>query len=205
MLCARPKAIEHRPVVRSNTTGAPPKARLSITEQEQWPMNTGQIEIIMLLDCSTEEHIGTLPMGLEIEPNSFAIAADARCILIGAISLESQTKSDSLHEGNLKIQRGTHSVPCSFIDAAKMFGSDLPKVRIIDAGVASFEDIDQFVIPRTGDLGLIVEATLDLPKVWVAGLNRNHKDGLLKLIAMEAAAGALQPVHSALRTYQQTL
>jgi hypothetical protein len=192
MLCARPKDIEHRPVVRSNTTGAPPKARLSITKQEQWPMNTDQIEIIMLLDRSTEEHIGTLPMGLESEPNSFAIAADARCILIGAISLESQTKSGSLHESNLKIQRGTHSVPCSFIDAAKMFGSDLPRVRIIDASVASFEDMNQFVIPRTGDLGLIVEATLDLPTVGIEGLKGNHEDSLLKLIAMETAAAAFQ-------------
>jgi hypothetical protein len=154
-------------------------------------VNIVQIEIVLLLDSSGEAKVNGAPIRVEGEPNSFAIAADEDCVVIGAISLQSQT--DSLGGGNLKIQRGTYSLPCSFIDVVELFGSDFSKLRLIDANVASFEGTNQFVIPRTGGRGLVVEAKVDLPNVAVRGLNGEYNDGLLKLIAIEAATGASQP------------
>ena len=69
------------------------------------------------------------------------------------------------------------------------FGPDVPKLRLIDASAATFSSKNQFEIPRMGKTGFVVEATVDLPKVGVSGINGKFSDGLLRLIAMEAVAG----------------
>jgi hypothetical protein len=113
------------------------------------------------------------PIRIEGKPDSFAVAAHKDCVLIGVISLQSQIKGDSLG-GNTLFQRGSHSLPCSFFDVIELFGSDASEMRLIDAKVASFEGTNQFVIPRIGDRGLIVEAEVDLPNVAVKGLKGAH-------------------------------
>jgi hypothetical protein len=156
-------------------------------------MNTDQIEIVLLLDRSYEAEIDGAPVRIEGKPNSFAFAAHEECILIGVISQRSQNKCDSFGERNQNIQRGTHSLPCSLFDVIELFGSDLSKIRIIDANAARFESPNHFVIPRIGGCGLIVEAKVDLPRIYIGGLNGKRYDGLRKLIALEAGIGASYP------------
>jgi hypothetical protein len=155
-------------------------------------MNTDQIEIVLLLDRSYEAEIDGAPIRVEGKSDSFAIAAHEKCILIGVISQQSQNKSDSRGASNQNIQRGTHSRPCSFFNVTEWFGPDLSKIRMIDAKVASFESENQFVIPRIGGCGLIVEVKLDLPNggVYVDDLNGKYNEKLLRLIAFEAVVGA---------------
>jgi hypothetical protein len=160
-------------------------------------MNTDQIEIVLLLDRGGQTKFDGPLVRVEGNRSLFAVAANKDCIRIGAISLQSQPKSDKHGGSNLKIQRGTHSAPVSFDDVMELFGSDLSKIRIIDANVASFEGKNQFVIPRIGGCGLIVETTLDLPNgVYVNGLNGKYNEKLLKPIALEAVAGARQPTET---------
>jgi hypothetical protein len=156
-------------------------------------MSIDQIEIILLMYRSMEAKIGGARVRVEGDPSSFAVDADEDCVLIGAISQQLQTKSDMHGGDNLKIQRGRHSAPCGFNDVSELFGPDALKLRIIDSNVARFKSKNRFVIPRTGGKGFIVEATVDLPSVGVRGLNGKYNDGLLRLIAMEAATGASQP------------
>jgi hypothetical protein len=156
-------------------------------------MNIDQIEIVLLMDRGVQTKIDGAPVRVEGDLRSFVVDADGDCVLIGAISQQSQTKSDMYGEDNLKIQRGMHSAPCSVNDVIGLFGPDASKLRIIDANVARFESNNQFVIPRTGSKGFIVEAKVNLPDVAVRGLNGKCNVGLLKLIGMEAATGASQP------------
>jgi hypothetical protein len=156
-------------------------------------MNIDQIEIVLLMDRSHEAKIDGSPIRVEGFPNSFAVAAHEDCILIGAISQQSQTKSDMNGGANLKIQHGTYLAPCSFIDVIELFGPNVSKLRVIDLNVADFRKENQFVIPRMGGKGFFVEAEVNLPGVDVRGLNGKHNDDLLTLIAVEAATGASQP------------
>jgi hypothetical protein len=154
-------------------------------------MNIDHIEIILLMDRSEGEVSGAPP--IEDDPNLFAVNAGVDCLLIGAISNQSQAKSDMKGGNNYRIQRGTHSAPCSFNDAIELFGPDLSKLRLMNASVATFKSDRQFEIPRTGERGFIVEAKVDLPNVGIFGLNGKFTDWLLTLIAIEAVAGVTQP------------
>jgi hypothetical protein len=155
-------------------------------------MNIDQIEIILLMDRSLKGGVGGAPIWLEGDANLFAVHTGADCVRIGAISEQSQTKCDLNGGHNLKIQRGTHSAPCSFNDVIEWFGPNVTKLRLVDASVAIFESENQFEIPRIGERGFVVEAKLDLPSVAISGLNGKFTEGLLRLIASEAVAGVKQ-------------
>jgi hypothetical protein len=78
------------------------------------------------------------------------------------------------------------------MDVIELFGSDVSKIRLIDANFAIFEGDNQFMIPRIDDRGLIVDVKVDLPRVGIKRLNCKYNDGLQQLIAIEAVIGARQ-------------
>jgi hypothetical protein len=94
-------------------------------------MSTDQIEIVLLVDRRAEEKIDGVPICVEGEPDSFAFAADADCVLIGAISLQSQRNDDASAGRPLQTQRGTRSSPCSFAEVVELFGSDVSKITAV--------------------------------------------------------------------------
>lgn len=155
-------------------------------------MNIDQIEIILLMDRGLKGEVGGAPIWLEGDTNLFAVHSGADCVRIGAISEQSQTECDLGGGHNLKIQRGTHSAPCSFNDVIECFGPEATKLRLVDASVAIFESGNQFRIPRTGEKGFVVEAQVDLPGVSISGMNGKFTEDLLTLIALEAAVGVKQ-------------
>jgi hypothetical protein len=124
-------------------------------------MHINQIELILLLDRGSEATLHGLSMRVEGEPNSFAVSSGQNCLLIGAISLLSQSKSDEFGGHNLTIQRGVHSAPCSFMDVIEVFDSDISKMRIVDVNVADFKGKNTFFIPRFGGCGFTVEAKVN--------------------------------------------
>jgi hypothetical protein len=153
-------------------------------------MNIDQVELILLVDRRAEGEASGFK--IQCDPASLVVNPNRECLFIGAISEQSQTKSDNYHGDNLKIQRGTHSAQCSFNNVKELFGSDVLNLRLIDASAATFSSDNQFEIPRTGEKGFVVGAELDLSRARISGLNGNYSDDLLTLIAIEALTGASQ-------------
>jgi hypothetical protein len=134
-----------------------------------------------------EAAIDRAPIRVDGESNSFAVACSQDCLLIGTISLLSQSKSNECGEHNLTIQQGTHSAPCSFNDSVEVFRLDSSKLRLTEITIAEFDE-NQFAIPRTDRPGFTVEVNVDLPRVDidVSGPVGGHNQELLHLIAREA-------------------
>jgi hypothetical protein len=152
-----------------------------------------QIEIILLMDRDVEGKIENAPAWIECDSSLFAVNGGLDCLMIGAISDQSQAKCDLAGGDNSGIQRGTHSAPCSFNDVIELFGPDVSKLRLIDASAATFKSKNQFEIPRTGEKGFVVQVQVDLPRVGISGLNDKFNDGLRRLITIEAVVGVTQP------------
>jgi hypothetical protein len=70
-------------------------------------MNVDRIEIILLLNRGVAKELDGAPVCVKFDPNLFAIETDSDCVLIGAISEQSQLKCDIHGGNNSKIQRGT--------------------------------------------------------------------------------------------------